>query len=179
MRRVTEKRDPITIALGALAIGGAASGAGQIIQGVEANKEAKRAAAETIRVGQQQASAVRERGAVEASAKRAAAGASGLGGQGTLLSSIASIFEASTQSNEILTSSAVSAYNIRKQGKNAQKAGIIGGVGSIFTGLGQAGALGFDAGIFGGGSSAGASTSSGGIFAPGAPTPTLGFSRGF
>lgn len=165
--------DPITLALTALAVGGSVSAGASVKQGMDAKKQSKREALGILTRARQESAIVGENAAREASAKRAAAGASGLAGEGSVLSQLGTLFDASLQQRNINTSAAINAQSVLKQGKNAQTAGILGAVSTVLGTAGQVGILGADAGAFGK-KSTGSTT---GMF--GKPTPTLGFSQGF
>ena len=162
-----------SILLASAAVGAATSGAASIASGIQAKKQSKREAFGILTRARQESAIVGENAAREASAKRAAAGASGLAGEGSVLSQLGTLFDASLQQRNINTSAAINAQSVLKQGKNAQTAGILGAVSTVFGTAGQVGILGADAGAFGK-KSTGSTT---GMF--GKPTPTLGFSQGF
>ena len=138
-----DKRAEILIAV-ALA-GSAVSAGAQIKAGADAKKQAKRQAALVLQQSGEEAKLRSEEGRRLQSRIQAQIGASGVRPAGSpLLFSLRSQGDTASEVSSILSAGASRAALLRKKGKDAFSAGIIGGIGTGLTGAVQAGALSFE-----------------------------------
>jgi len=121
------------------AVGAVTAGAASVVSGVQQQQAAKRAArSRQEQARQRQLVERRQRGRLLAAAE-AASGAVGVGGGSPLEVEIGTIFESLESERLIRLGGDVEAAQLRREGRAAFTAGILGGTGTILTGLGRAG----------------------------------------